>query len=874
MRANGYKQKARQTAVVVPDGGVDLTGLPTDVSPHRAAEASNFILRRGANQKRFGWRQVSRICVGKEEPQAGEDPYLHPRINGMWEYKADGYDGMIVHAGDGLFYASVLEDGDMLLHQIRAGLADRRTQAFVQDGALYLVGGGAYIVVFVEGGVPKARDVFRWSGAYVPCTTRGIADEANPDDIQRISDEPVNLLTPRRVNRMIGRSTVGETYMTFRLDGEVDLSDEVVVMIATAGEDDEYGVPTVEERVLKSGRGGGNLFRVLPDGDLDEFPAGFVEGDKLMLSFDGGAIGGGMADFEPPAGAADNIRVEFSARFESLGAIGAERFGAFFGEDGTSWRLFLSGNPDEPEMIRFSGASPMKPVDLTYFPDVNYIRCGSGNRAITGMSRVSDGVLAVFKEPGGGEPTVYYVAGEGVRDAEKLTYTGVFRVTAGNVGDGIASGWASGDLYGDPLVLTRRGVFAVVLRQNVAVADRYLVERSRSISGRLAQEDLSDAVAIVHDGRYWLYAGGRVYVAEADRTYSAAGAESYQYEWWVLDNVPVRVFCEMGGKLLFGTEDGRICTFRDGNGAHAYEDGVTDAFYYGEALVTAGRLEAVSERLRGILGDWTGKRLVFSHGAFEEIVGADAFLAEAGRLRLKNPDEVFKLREGQVLEADFPDGLPEGYVPCLAQRQRVTVTAIDRGYGTFALLDEEGQPVDAYGGGFRLLEEIVGQELHVQPAEDGTYNVYREGSWDAPIILTEPRSPVPVELYGEVRTYQPVVAEWYTGVMDLGTNLYAKTLLGLTVAQDPGAGGSFRFGYETVRAAEMRGVRSAGGFSYGDVDFNDFSLSSMATSFTRRMNVRNINYIQFRFRSDEARNACVLNWTVYYKINEMNRGGR
>jgi len=83
------------------------------------------------------------------------------------------------------------------------------------------------------------------------------------------------------------------------------------------------------------------------------------------------------------------------------------RFGTIFGTTGNSNRLFISGNPSFPNMEFWSESE-----DYTYFPDLNYNTVGSDLTAIVGYSRLSDEVLAVFKERGGVEPTVYYKTGD------------------------------------------------------------------------------------------------------------------------------------------------------------------------------------------------------------------------------------------------------------------------------------------------------------------------------------------------------------------------------------------------------------------------------------------------------------------------------
>jgi hypothetical protein len=104
-------------------------------------------------------------------------------------------------------------------------------------------------------------------------------------------------------------------------------------------------------------------------------------------------------------------------------------------------------------------------------------------------------------------------------------------------------------------------------------------------------------------------------------------------------------------------------------------------------------------------------------------------------------------------------------------------------------------------------------------------------------------------------------------VLDLGSPIHRKTLTRLTVAAEPGHSGRISFGYETqmvtgayqaqtvARAAAETG--GMGGLDLTALDFNDFSLSGFAASWTARLNARNVNYIAFRWLSEEPSDSRV-----------------
>lgn len=104
-------------------------------------------------------------------------------------------------------------------------------------------------------------------------------------------------------------------------------------------------------------------------------------------------------------------------------------------------------------------------------------------------------------------------------------------------------------------------MYAVTHTGNEAVNERYASLRSWFVNPRLVNEaNLSEAVAVSFGGRYYLAVNGRVYVADisAGSTYESR-AGGYQYDWWYWEGVPVRVWYTEEERLMFGTEDGKIC---------------------------------------------------------------------------------------------------------------------------------------------------------------------------------------------------------------------------------------------------------------------------------------------------------------------------
>ncbi|MBR2474166.1 MAG: hypothetical protein IKB51_03960 [Clostridia bacterium] len=254
------------------------------------------------------------------------------------------------------------------------------------------------------------------------------------------------------------------------------------------------------------------------------------------------------------------ITVEFDAvaeDTESSNWITKCKFGALFGAYGRADRLFLSGNPNFPNVDFHSDFE-----DFTYFPTDKRAEMGSDDAAITGYLRLSDSTLATFKEGFGNEPTVYYRKATEVDDngATDVTFTPV----DGSVGESCISTYCTANLAGDDIMLSENGLFGIVIPENLNNNDRYFRERDRFINTALRNGKLSDSVGIVYKNRYYLSTGdGICYVADPRfKSYLSNDIDnSFNYEWWVWDNIPARVFAIIGGELYFGTADGKICVF-------------------------------------------------------------------------------------------------------------------------------------------------------------------------------------------------------------------------------------------------------------------------------------------------------------------------
>ena len=767
MRANvNIARKQRHTRTLENFKGVDLSSSPLRVSTQRATYMRNMWSENGANHKRPGWRDLLEGAVA-----------WNGKIKGIFPFEEVDGDGnsdeiLLVHTSDGL-YRLTLEEGRFSGSKLLKGYDNEGfSQCFYRDGRAYIIGCGQYLTYGLFDGAYGLKELSEI--AYVPTTTIRIG----PNGAAGNNLDAINLATSRRKNTLIGKENLSGEWapggtMYWRLDGNIKEYTRIRVNINMVVWTSEVDCERFELKYDgKFGYQSISDYWIMVPSEKERLHIALKNAVSNDLSYSEDLFGFQITNQEGGACLFVNLPVitegsdnyiEFEANGVNTEKITRCTAGVMFGTDGASDRLFLAGNPLEKGVDRWS-----KMDDFTYFPDGNAMFVGSGDSAITGYTRLSDGTLGIFKEEKPGMPTIYYRTGAKTvmtdADGEQVPQE-YFPVKAGMAGDGLVSPRAMANLAGDPLILTPSGVYGVELSENVASGERYTRERSRAIREELCKKDLSAAVGFVYRGRYYLSTGdGTCYVADARYKTTFEGSPDTGYEWWVWDNVPATAFAEYDGKLVFGTADGRICVFEDGMFAdHTY--------------ITAGDGDLLAD--------------------------ADTDYVTYGNIQPKEGDTLF------------------------VGSKRYRITNLDAENQRFSLVDEDGKALDITDG-----------------------------------FLT-----------GVIEHISPVVAEWASPVMDLGTSMARKTLLSLGVVLEPGVDGPVQISLETRDGVQQLRARNEHDFDFGALDFGDLSFTgSFAASTTRRMNLRNFNFIQVKMRSEEPRDMAVSGVTLEYKINQTNRG--
>lgn len=384
-----------------------------------------------------------------------------------------------------------------------APLSDRKSDGFMWQGAFYLLDGESYYV-YKDGGT--LDEVTRT--AYIPTTMIASPPSGGGEGYERI-----NLLSPYRVNCFYADGTSD----TFQLDA---MNITEISSVEYRGAD---GYHIVTGWTFNLGNGSVK-FPYVPQKSS-------VEGE-------------------------DNIRITYKKNVPAnIAKIARAKVHAFFGM-GSDTRVFLAGNPDSPNVDRYSEGGR-----ADYFPDVNYTAVGESSSPIAGYL-TQYGELVILKSDG-----AYFRSAEQNQKGES-----VFSVRHGLSGVGAVASRGTAAFLGDPVFLSKDGVYG--LETSAQTAQRTAQPRSYYIDAALKKErSPENAVFAVHDGFLYLFINGRVYAASAaQKNKNPAG--SYGYEWYTFEGVSASCACSANGRLWIGDEYGRVRYFKRESefGQKAYSD--------------------------------------------------------------------------------------------------------------------------------------------------------------------------------------------------------------------------------------------------------------------------------------------------------------
>lgn len=278
-----------------------------------------------------------------------------------------------------------------------------------------------------------------------------------------------------------------------------------------------------------------------------------------------------------PLDGEDNVKIRaYRSAEDDSEKIKKCTVGALFGVNGTSDRLFLSGNPEYPNSDWYC-----EQYDPTYFPDTGYSILGQENSAIVGYAIINN-YLAAFKDENEPSQSVFIREGDLVTN-EVSTSLGTtieitepaFKLINTLQGASAYGKYTFGYLQTEPLFLTKKGIYAITAQD--ITGEKYGQNRSFYLDGELLKEsDLDNAYACVYNNMYYLAINNKVYLLDglqATRTDRSEPYSTRQYVAFHWNSIPASIIWTDNDYLWFGTVDGKICRFfTDVDDLYSYND--------------------------------------------------------------------------------------------------------------------------------------------------------------------------------------------------------------------------------------------------------------------------------------------------------------
>ena len=371
-----------------------------------------------------------------------------------------------------------------------------------------------------------------------------------------------------------------------------------------------------------------------------------------------------------------------------------------------------------------------------------------------------------------------------------------------------------------------------------------LSERSRNVRKGLlshTDEERLDSVACMHEGKYYLFIGGKVYIADTYRDFSDKSLSSHrQYEWWVWDGISANCVSVIKDKIYIGDAYGGIFVIGDdyrdirihkaalsGDAVYSEADGL---FILNPSMVPDG------QHFVRLPGECTflenGEFSAFVHTSFGKMRTVVLPSYKTSRV---NPLDKLKLikKNGETVNC------------------RYTLYEDDTDLGVFSLADETEE-----------LILISPEEIHsIRIVDDGTreYTLKRFGNrfatyeGEEAVGWFDMPTPAPITVY----TYSFVECVYVSPILNFGDPLQPKALFKVGIRADTGYNGSIIFGYVTDKSQKTLDIKQ-GGFDLTRLDLNSVSFTlPFGKPFERRTFERRFTSSLFFCKSSDASELCI-----------------
>lgn len=537
-----------------------------------------------------------------------------------------------------------------------------------------------------------------------------------------------------------------------------------------------------------------------------------------------------------------------------------------FGAEGTPNRLLFC---DGSNTMLYSEYR-----DPFYVSEENTITLG--NTPITAWIKGTETSLYVFKKFSRQEENLYVI------DPQLVTSSNnVYNVNKGevlylhkgySVPESAVNQYCACNLANDILIVSNDGVYGIEMSANVASTERFARSRAEQIKNLLQEEDLTSAKAIVWDNKMFISVNGNVYIADARyrATFNGDMSDTFNYEWWFWDNMPVYYWIIINEKLCFVTSDNRICEFYEG---------------FIDTLHDNVSVTAIDDVGVTISKDYAEYNKVQFNGAHKEYINPSDIQGRGNGLIIRDFSKLFtEINEGDIVYFDYVTEKPNVAIPTdnTEVNTQYIVSEIDLETKEVRFQTLSGDSVN-----FLSLPFGYSEYIRVSKIADKKYNMVidpdaADGASNTTVKDNDGKT-VSLIAYNGVNTYtatvykeNPVVAVWKTGSYDFGSSLNAKSIERFSISFDRSSSKKLKLYYTTANMGFpnlIKDLKKQNDFDLTNLNFLLFSFDQkFETSYTKNVLIRNFNYISFMLVSDDAEDFAINSISFVYKINRINRG--
>ena len=537
-----------------------------------------------------------------------------------------------------------------------------------------------------------------------------------------------------------------------------------------------------------------------------------------------------------------------------------------FGAEGTPNRLMMC---DGSNTILYSEyKNPL------YIGGENTITLG--NTPITSWIKGTETSLYVFKKFSRQEENLYVIDPQLVTSSNNVYNVNKGEVLYLNKGysvpESAVNQYCACNLANDILIVSDDGVYGIEMSANVASTERFARSRAEQIKNLLQEEDLTSAKAIVWDNKMFISVNGNVYIADARyrATFNGDMSDTFNYEWWFWDNMPVYYWIIINEKLCFVTSDNRICEFYEG---------------FIDTLHDNVSVTAIDDVGVTISKDYAEYNKVQFNGAHKAYINPSDIQGRGNGLIIRNFSKLYtEINEGDIVYFDYVNEKPNIAYP--ADNTEVNTPYV---VSEIDLETKEVRFQTLSGGsvGFLPLPFGYSEYIRVSKIADKKYNMVidtdaADGASNTTVKDDDGKT-VNLIAYNGVNTYtatvykeNPVVAVWKTGSYDFGSSLNAKSIERFSISFDRSSSKKLKLYYTTANRGFpnlIKDLKKQNDFDLTNLSFLLFSFDQkFETSYTKNVLIRNFNYISFMLVSDDAEDFAINSISFVYKINRINRG--